>query len=321
LISYHLVRSIENRYPQSLISIKLCICNLLSFFGHINKAGSFGFTTKLSARSVILNSIFIEESSIVAIRPPKYNSQGFTLVEVIVVIMLAGIITAIGIPSLLGLSKPLRDGSTQFKSQLSLIRSKAIGGNRAYRIRPKYPTTAAVIASHTDPLSSRPTQAYPQAANSFIVEYAANCQTRTYGTGLSANPANPTYPNGTPDGWQAASQLNIDLPAAVGVTAAQLLPGTSPPTPIPTTQTFRRANDPTGTGTTRAFDSALGWSICYDNRGVAFESVSVTLTDYQANNQAKTAEINVGVVESADIKTYNSAGIEIPPSSQGKPVF
>jgi prepilin-type N-terminal cleavage/methylation domain-containing protein len=311
--------------PIVNLTTNLCICNLLSSFGHINKAGSFCFATGPSAGSVILNFIFIEESSIVAIRPPTHNSQGFTLVEVIVVIMLAGIITAIGIPSLLGLNKPLRDGSLQFKSQLSLIRSKAIGGNRAYRIRPRFPTAAAVIASHTDPISSRPTQAYQQAANSFIVEYAANCQTTTYGTGLpadSTSPAyNPTFPNGTSDGWQAASQLDLDLPASVGVTGAQIINGTT----LPATRILKRANDPTGPGSTLTFEPALGWSICYDNRGVAFESVSVTLTDYQNNNRAKAAQINVGIVGSADIKTYNSttisASTEIPPNNQGKPVF
>jgi prepilin-type N-terminal cleavage/methylation domain-containing protein len=307
--------------PIVNLTTNLCICNLLSSFGHINKAGSFCFATAPSAGSVILNFIFIEESSIVAIRPPTHNSQGFTLVEVIVVIMLAGIITAIGIPSLLGLNKPLRDGSLQFKSQLSLIRSKAIGGNRAYRIRPRFPTAAAVTASHTDPLSGRQTQAYQQAANSFIVEYAANCQTTTYGDGLPANPANPTFPNGTPDGWQAASQLNIDLPASVGVTNGQIVSGTT----LPATRVLKRANDPTGPGRNVTFEPALGWSICYDNRGVAYESVSVTLTDYQANNRAKAAQINVGIVGSADIKTYNSATIstatEIPPNNQGKPVF
>jgi prepilin-type N-terminal cleavage/methylation domain-containing protein len=78
----------------------------------------------------------------VTIRSPKYNSQGFTLVEMLIVLIVAGTIIGMATPSLLLFNKPLRDGSLQFKSQLSLIRSKAISSNSAYRLRPKYPTAA-----------------------------------------------------------------------------------------------------------------------------------------------------------------------------------
>jgi prepilin-type N-terminal cleavage/methylation domain-containing protein len=123
----------------------------------------------------------------VAIRPPKYSSQGFTLIEMIVTVMFAGILMAIATPSLLSLNKPLRDGSLQFKSQLSLIRSKAISSGKSYRIRPKSTTL-------TD---------YPDGvARNFVVEYAGNCKvTATGGT----------------SGWQMASQFDLDLPPNIGI--------------------------------------------------------------------------------------------------------
>jgi prepilin-type N-terminal cleavage/methylation domain-containing protein len=126
----------------------------------------------------------------VAIRPPKYNSQGFTLIEMIVTVMVAGILMAIATPSLLSLNKPLRDGSLQFKSQLSLIRSKAISSSKAYRIRPRFPDL-------TD---------YPDGtARNFVVEYADNCK-------MSENTATPVATR-----WQAASQFDLDLPPNIGI--------------------------------------------------------------------------------------------------------
>ncbi len=133
-----------------------------------------------------------------AIRPPKYNSQGFTLIEMIVTVMVAGIIMAFATPSLLSLNKPLRDGSLQFKSQLSLIRSKAISSGKAYRIRPKFDTLAG----------------YPDGvARNFVVEYAGNCK-------MSENDVAPVATR-----WQRASQFDLDLPPNIGIpTDATTLP-------------------------------------------------------------------------------------------------
>jgi prepilin-type N-terminal cleavage/methylation domain-containing protein len=143
--------------------------------------------------SVHGNSKFLslfEESSIVAIRPPKSNSQGFTLIEMIATVMVAGILMTIAAPSFLSLNKPLRDGSQQFKSQLSLIRSKAISSGKAYRIRPKFLTEAE----------------YPDGrARNFVVEYAGNCKM----------PENDVAPAATR--WQMASQFDLDLPPNIGI--------------------------------------------------------------------------------------------------------
>ncbi len=51
-------------------------------------------------------------------RPPKYNSQGFTLIEMLAVITLAGIIMGFALPSFLSLNKPLRDGSLALSRSL-----------------------------------------------------------------------------------------------------------------------------------------------------------------------------------------------------------
>jgi prepilin-type N-terminal cleavage/methylation domain-containing protein len=207
-------------------------------------------------------------------RSPKSNSQGFTLIEMIVVLAIAGIIMGFAMPSLLSLNKPLRDGSLQFKSQLSLIRSKAISSNQAYRIKPKYITAAEYKG-----------EKYQGNPHNFIVEYAANCQVTALG--------------GT-SGWQVASQLDLDLPEAIGVAD----------TPLPQVG-----------GSAVAPADFLKWDICFDNRGIAFQTVSLTLKDFQANNRATSALISVSGVGSVDITTQDRSGTSISLDSEGNPVF
>ena len=203
-----------------------------------------------------------------AIRPPKHNFQGFTLVEMLVTLIIAGIITGFALPSFLSLNKPLRSGSLQFKSHLNLIRSKAISSNKAYRLKPKYPTATQYKG-----------QVYQQTPHNFIVEHAANCQVATVG--------------GT-NGWAAASQLDLDLPEEIGI--ARNVPSTIP-------------NIVTVNGTSPS--TPLDWNVCYDNRGVAFQAVRVVLQDFQANNQAKYAVVDVIGVGNIDITTKNREGNNI----------
>jgi prepilin-type N-terminal cleavage/methylation domain-containing protein len=249
----------------------------------------------------------------VAIRPlePKYNSQGFTLIEMLVAIAMAGIMMAWAVPSLMSLDKPLRSGTLQFKNQLSLIRSKAISGSRAYRIRPKYPTAAEYKG-----------EKYQGTAHNFIVEYATNCQVDRYGYGLSnVNPStdsnrpyNATYPEGRPDGWQAASQLDLDLPDSISV-------GLDTTSTTTVTRYFKPANNPAETtGSSVTVDAPLDWSICYDNRGIAFQAVALKLQDLRADNRSTSALISVGAVGSIDITTKDKNGTSTNDST-GDPVF
>jgi prepilin-type N-terminal cleavage/methylation domain-containing protein len=203
----------------------------------------------------------------VAIRPPKYNSQGYTLVEMLVVLIIVGIVMGFALPSLLSLSKPLRDGSLQFKSHLSLIRSKAISSNQAYRLRPRFPNRTGYVGS---------------IPNQFIVEYAANCKVTTMGT--------------VNNGWEAASQFDLDLPLRVGITEANSTTVTIP-----------------GIGAV-PINNNLTWDICFDNRGIVDTPRYVVLKDFQSgdagtntgNNKAQIAAVSIGKVGIVEIFTYGT---------------
>ncbi len=189
------------------------------------------------------------------IRSPKHNSQGFTLVEMLVSLIIIGIIMGVAVPSFLWLNKPLRTGALQFKAQLSLIRSKAISSNRAYRIRP-----------NPDP--------DPNGTRDFIVETAANCRVTALGN---------------TDGWQRASQLDLDLPKDTRIT-------TTPST----------ISDPSGS----AIDS-LSTGICFDSRGIT-TPIRFILKDFRGDNKAKIAMLDVSLVGNIDIYTYDGSTSRLP---------
>jgi type II secretory pathway pseudopilin PulG len=255
----------------------------------------------------------------VAIRPPKHNTEGFTLIEMIVILIIVGVISGFALPSLLSLNKPLRDGVSQFKSQLNLIRAKAIASNKAYRIRPKYPTTSEYIGDKNS---------VPHPVRNFIVEYANNCQVSTYGAGLlKYDPAKPigdpdipngipAFPNGTPNGWDMASQFDLDLPPQVGVISSSAN-GTSAPLRTEssgTTNVVYPAANPTLSTTTVTTESYLDWSICFDNRGLVSQPVIFTLKDFQDNHRAKIAVFQVLTVGGSTVSTYDKSNNLIPDS-------
>lgn len=218
-----------------------------------------------------------------AIRPPKYSDLGFTLIEMLVTIAITGIIMGIATPSLMSLNKPLRDGSLQFKSQLSLIRSKAISSNKAYRLRPKFSTLT--VAN------------YPPngIARNFVVEYAANCR-------VPENTA-PPAPR-----WQMASEFDLDLPQNVGIPSNY--------TGLPTVVTA-----PTNPLDWNSGGTQSGKGICFDKRGIVHDTTTkITLKDFQGNNKAKLAVFEITKIGNIDITAYNFRNAEIT-ASQGNPEF
>ncbi len=238
-----------------------------------------------------------------AIVPPKYNSQGFTLVEMLASLIVIGFIMSMAAPSLLSLNKPLRDGSLQFQAHLNLIRSKAISSNRAYRLRPKFPTKVQYQG-----------QNYQQTPHNFIVESARNCQVTTSGT-------NPSDTTGRSDGWQIASQLDLDLPESVGISNTPIPKINGVDIPLTSTSLTITPANSSVTPTTVTADPYLNWSICYDNRGVAYQAVSLTLQDFQGNNKAKFSLIDVTGVGSVEIRTSTTGGGTFLNNSGDNPVF
>jgi prepilin-type N-terminal cleavage/methylation domain-containing protein len=243
------------------------------------------------------NSNFLssfEESLTVAIRPPKHSSQGFTLVEMLVSLIITGIIGGLAVPSLLSLNKPFKNGVLQFKAHLSLIRSKAISSNKAYRIRPKF----TAVSGYPDGI-----------VRNFVVEYADNCN-------KSENNVVPVATR-----WQMASQLDLDLPQNIGL----------PTAPPPSSPTMQVVVLPNGNVTSTLNWTGTGM-ICFDNRGIREDTTTkIILRDSQRSHRAKVAELEITKVGSVDISTYTEITAptdsalgnytKIDPSGDGNPEF
>lgn len=67
------------------------------------------------------------------------RNQAFTLIEVLVVLGIAGIILAIGAINLRRLNDPLQNGASQLVGFFKQARSKAMATTSAYRIRAESP--------------------------------------------------------------------------------------------------------------------------------------------------------------------------------------
>jgi prepilin-type N-terminal cleavage/methylation domain-containing protein len=226
----------------------------------------------------------------VAIRPPKHNTEGFTLIEMIVILMIVGIISGFAVPSLLSLNKPLRDGVSQFKSQLNLIRAKAIASNKAYRIKPLYATRDEYYNAKTNP---------DKIPRNFTVEYAANCNI-------------PVTSRGT-TGWQSATQFDLDLPKDVGITD-NADTSTTPPT-IPADPSNVSLLIPPSTTPMTVSNNLANWSICFDNRGLISQPLNFVIKDFQGNHRARIALFNVLPVGGSNVFTYDKFNNRIPDDS------
>lgn len=102
-------------------------------------------------------------------------SEGFTLLELLAAIVVGGILLSLGSVSLISMKKPLKMAVKSFESQLVLVRTQALSSGLAYRIKPRYLTSAEYSNGF---------------ANRFIVEQASNCTSTT---------------------WAVASQFDLDL--------------------------------------------------------------------------------------------------------------
>jgi type II secretory pathway pseudopilin PulG len=209
----------------------------------------------------------------VAIRPPKHNSEGFTLIEMIAILIVVGVISGFALPSLLSLNKPLRDGVSQFKSQLNLIRAKAIASNQAYRIKPLYSNRDDYYNAKTNP---------DKIPRNFTVEYAANCNViMNTTTGKS--------------GWKPASQFDLDLPKDVGLATSAEIAGITAKNSAMTVD-----------------DDLAKWNICFDNRGLISRSMNFALKDFQSNHRAKISIFQVLPVGGSTVSNYDKSGNLIP---------
>jgi prepilin-type N-terminal cleavage/methylation domain-containing protein len=69
----------------------------------------------------------------------KKTDSGFSLVELLVVLLMMGLLMALAIPSFLGIKKPLRQSVESIKAQINLIALKSRATGKAYRMVPSSP--------------------------------------------------------------------------------------------------------------------------------------------------------------------------------------
>jgi prepilin-type N-terminal cleavage/methylation domain-containing protein len=113
------------------------------------------------------------------------KNQGFTLAEVLAVLVIIGILAGLATPSLLQLNKPLKRGTLMLSSHLSLLRAKAISTGKAHRLVMKYPVAGGYAPTESSLRSQ------------LAVEFNDSCRSTS--------------------GWKPANGLDLNLPDRVNL--------------------------------------------------------------------------------------------------------
>jgi prepilin-type N-terminal cleavage/methylation domain-containing protein len=219
----------------------------------------------------------------------RSSDAGFTALELLAGLVIIGIISAIAIPNIASMYKPLSTAVSSTTSQLTLIRSKAMASSRAYRIRPK--------SSDKDRTSGPYRYAPVGKPNELIVEY---------------NEEGGTCNQNDPSKWGAASQFDFkltdrivlgNLPVQIG--------GSNAGNYLAWDETG--ISDPSGTAPNTdpvinaASNNNRKYGLCFDSRGIPRKTVDFWLVDEQGGNRAKSARISVNGTGGVSYTTYSSA--------------
>ncbi|NDC38889.1 MAG: prepilin-type N-terminal cleavage/methylation domain-containing protein [Proteobacteria bacterium] len=67
--------------------------------------------------------------------PHQFSQQGFSLLEMLVVLMISGVLSSMALSGLKELSNPLQSGTAQLNAFLKQVRATAISQTVAYRVQ------------------------------------------------------------------------------------------------------------------------------------------------------------------------------------------